>query len=137
MRHAAKRDANEGEIIEALRNAGWAVTQVSDGGVPDLICSRLRRWVLIEVKDKGGTVTKAQRDFILAHKAPVGVCYTAEQAVWWANVGSLLLFDASPGSLGCPRNDARGREASGQPPTPSESPSEAPAKRARRPAVPG
>lgn len=58
MRHAAKRDANEPEIINALKAAGCRVQQLNDADAPDLLVSRDGRNWLLEVKlplgKKGG-----------------------------------------------------------------------------------
>jgi len=51
MRTAARRDANEREIIDALEKFGARVHQVSDGGTPDLLVAFRGRWTVIEVKD--------------------------------------------------------------------------------------
>jgi hypothetical protein len=60
---ARKRDANEPEIVQALRKSGSLVQRVSERGFCDLICQTLfGRVVLLEVKSKGGTLTKAQRN---------------------------------------------------------------------------
>lgn len=60
MRFAAKRDANEGEIVTALELAGWSVFKVSDTGLPDLICCRRGVLALLEVKAPDGDLTPAQ-----------------------------------------------------------------------------
>ncbi len=50
-RRAARRDANEQEIIDALEAIGASVQTISERGVPDLLVGyRGRNW-LIEVKD--------------------------------------------------------------------------------------
>jgi hypothetical protein len=51
MRQAAKRDANEKEIVKALAAAGCSVTQLSGPGIPDLLVSRAGVNYLLEVKD--------------------------------------------------------------------------------------
>ena len=70
-RTAAKRDANEDEIVRALESAGYTVERLSDEGIPDLLVGRvppshkaLTYWLLLEVKS-GPTkpLTKAQERF--------------------------------------------------------------------------
>jgi len=76
MRRAAKRDDNEGAIIDALRDVGCRVTQLSGAGVPDLLVGRRGVTYLLEVKDP----TKPKRDQRL----------TEPQVQWhgeWAGVG--------------------------------------------------
>lgn len=65
MRRAAKRDANEPEIVEALESAGYWVKRISADGFPDLCVGRLGRdrIVLLEVKDGSGELTEAQLQF--------------------------------------------------------------------------
>lgn len=69
-RYAARRDANEHPIVEALRAAGATVYQLSQDGVPDLLVSYVDRQtgasctVLIEVKTAKGKLTEAQEQFM-------------------------------------------------------------------------
>lgn len=58
MRRAAKVDANQAEIVKALRDAGYsvAITSQLGGGFPDLVVGIVRKDghlsnVLLEVKD--------------------------------------------------------------------------------------
>ena len=75
MRYPKKRDLNEREIINALRKLGAVVTQLDDGGVPDLLVGYQGQTHLLEVKlpsKKDGT----------AHKRAEGEL-TPAQATWW------------------------------------------------------
>lgn len=51
MRRAARRDANEPQVIAALRAAGAYVKQINDEGAFDLLCWHGGRTFLLEVKD--------------------------------------------------------------------------------------
>jgi hypothetical protein len=51
VRRAARRDANEREIIEALRKAGAYVKQINDEGAFDLLVWHAGKTLLLEVKD--------------------------------------------------------------------------------------
>lgn len=51
MRRAARRDANEQDIIKAMRGAGAYVKVVNDEGLFDLLVSYRGETLLIEVKD--------------------------------------------------------------------------------------
>lgn len=51
MRTAAKRDANEKEIIDALEQVGAKVKRLNDPDVPDLIVGFRGDLYLLEVKD--------------------------------------------------------------------------------------
>lgn len=64
MRTAAKRDAAERPLIDALEGYGYQVTQVSSPGCPDLLVRRAD-WpaglaVGGEVKSAGGRLTDRQ-----------------------------------------------------------------------------
>ncbi len=63
----AKRDANEGAIVDALERVGAHVLRLSISGAPDLLVSfksgRRRELALLEVKTATGKVNKRQRDF--------------------------------------------------------------------------
>lgn len=70
MRYAAKRDANEAEIVRALELSGWTVIPVSDTGVMDLLCIRRGVVRLLEVKSAKGKRTPAQeKTFARIHAA--------------------------------------------------------------------
>lgn len=60
MRCAAKRDANEKPIMQALQLAGWSVFPISAPGFPDLFCVRNGAVRLVEVKQPKGKLTEAQ-----------------------------------------------------------------------------
>ena len=62
MRKAAKIDANQKQIVEALRKAGCSVQSLATvgKGYPDLIVGRHGRNFLIEVKD-GAKVPSARK----------------------------------------------------------------------------
>jgi hypothetical protein len=51
MRRAARRDANEGDIIKALRAEGAYVKVINDEGLFDLLVSHRGETLMIEVKD--------------------------------------------------------------------------------------
>lgn len=74
-----KRDANEGEIIEALERAGALVTQWD---LIDLIVDFRQHWRLLEVKVSAKSkLTERQRNFIAAHPGMVEVVWTPMMAL--------------------------------------------------------
>jgi hypothetical protein len=75
MRRAAKRDGNEPEIIQALKDYGFVVEQVSDPGLPDLVVSKGIN-LLFEIKTKQGTLTSAQKKFFAVWQGQVNVIRT-------------------------------------------------------------
>ena len=79
MRHAARTDASQVEIIKALRKIGAAVYVI---GLPlDLLVSFRKRTMLIEVKVEGGTYTKQQEKFMAEWPGEVHTVRTPEEAV--------------------------------------------------------
>lgn len=81
-RRAARRDANEGAIIKALREAGAVVVQLSGEGIPDLLVGVCSSTYLIEVKASDGALTKPQQEF---HRkwigSPIYIVRTPEEAL--------------------------------------------------------
>ena len=51
MRRAARRDANERRVIDALRACGAYVKQINDEGLADLLVFYRGHTLIIEVKD--------------------------------------------------------------------------------------
>jgi hypothetical protein len=84
MRWAAKRDANEDPIVTALELKGWTVFKLSSPGIPDLLCIRRGRVVLLEVKTPKGELEPAQVKTFQRMKAAgyhVAVVRTPSEAV--------------------------------------------------------
>ncbi len=89
MRYAARRDANDKIIAEALKKAGFEVHDYARvGEVPDKLVTRTlpdgKAWVCwVEVKAPKGRITESQQRFRLIFE-PRGEFYVArdpEQAV--------------------------------------------------------
>lgn len=86
-RRAARRDANEPEIVEALETAGAAVERLncSTGGVLDLLVGFRGMLYLLEVKTDQGRLNAAQRAFLKKFKGTpcfvVRNVYDALQAI--------------------------------------------------------
>ena len=60
MRRAAKRDANETEIIKALRQIGATVQPISENDTPDLLVGYQGINYLMEVKTAKGKLRTGQ-----------------------------------------------------------------------------
>ena len=60
MYRKAKRDKNEKEIVEALRNIGATVSYIDGKGVPDLLVGYYGDNLLFEVKSEKGQLTYSQ-----------------------------------------------------------------------------
>lgn len=80
MRRAAKIDANQAQVVSALRAAGVSVQSLAavGNGVPDLLCGFRGKLSLLEVKDGG--------------KAPSARKLTAAQNDWHTTWSDMPLF---------------------------------------------
>lgn len=74
-RFAKMRDANEAEIVAALRSVGATVTQLGQHGVPDLLVGFRGATFLLEVKAPPGA-----RGGTKHNHAEL----TSAQKLWWA-----------------------------------------------------
>ena len=89
MRRSAKIDANQNDIVNALRRAGATVQSLAANGqgVPDLLVGFQGQTFLFEVKDgaKPASARKLTPDQVEWHKAwrggPLVVVESAEQAL--------------------------------------------------------
>lgn len=82
---AKKIDANQPEIVDALRKAGYTVidTHALGNGFPDLLAVTHNGVnVLIEVKSPGEKLTgKYEPEFHETFPGALGIAYSAEQAL--------------------------------------------------------
>lgn len=87
---AARVDANQAEIVEALRKAGCFVQSLATigKGCPDLMVGHEHKWFVMEVKDgaKPASARKLTKDEEQWHDrarlfAPVHVVESVEQAL--------------------------------------------------------
>lgn len=79
-RYAARRDANERPIIQALEQVGCKVAQLSGKGIPDLAVLHRGKVYFMEVKVKGGRLTEAQIMWA-SDGWPTNLCRTPEEAL--------------------------------------------------------
>lgn len=82
MRRAAKRDANERQIIDALVNAGCAVVQL-DRPLDLLVCRPCGDTLLIEVKNPThyGKLNDEQEAFVASWPGEIHVVRTVDEAL--------------------------------------------------------
>ena len=80
-----KRDANEAEIVEALRILGASVEFLSDlgAGVPDLLVGFRGKNYIMEVKNPktGGKLNQRQVEWHAFWRGQVAVVQTTEEAL--------------------------------------------------------
>lgn len=88
MRRAARVDANQPEIVAALRKAGASVQPLHTvgQGCPDLLVAFRQHNFLLEVKDgskppSARTLTDDEKEWIGAWKAPVYIVNSAQEAL--------------------------------------------------------
>jgi hypothetical protein len=88
VRRAAKIDANQPEIVNALRKVGVTVCITSHvgGGFPDLAASYRGKLIFLEVKDGAKPpsrrkLTPAEADFHREWSEHVAIVETVEQAL--------------------------------------------------------
>ena len=75
-------DRNQQEVIDALRCAGYLVTDIHTlgKGRPDLLVSKYRNLYLVEVKTRDGKLTEDEREFI-KDGWPVIIAYSGQDAI--------------------------------------------------------
>lgn len=83
MRRARRVDANQREIVAALRAAGRAVEVLSDvgRGVPDLLVSIRGANYLLEVKAGKAALTEDEARWHAAWRGQVAVVRTPQEAI--------------------------------------------------------
>lgn len=88
MRRHAKTDANQTEIVAALRAIGCSVLSLAPlgNGAPDLLIGIFGRNYLLEVKDGAKppsrrALTPLEKEFHNTWKGQVAIVETAEQAI--------------------------------------------------------
>lgn len=81
MRRAAKTDINHRELVDAMRNLGLQVLDLSrvGGGVPDTLVRFQRMWTFVEIKAGKGKQNPAQVAF--AGEWPVRVIRSVDDVV--------------------------------------------------------
>lgn len=81
-RYAAKRDANEKEIIKALKQVGASVYQISGEGVSDLLVGFRGATYLLETKQKSGRLTDPQKYFLETWRGgTIAIVRTVDEAL--------------------------------------------------------
>jgi hypothetical protein len=83
---AKRTDANQAEIVQALRAIGCSVQDLSQlgKGCPDLLCGYKERNYLIEVKnncDRAPRLTPCEEQWIRQWRGQVAVIMTVEDAI--------------------------------------------------------
>lgn len=80
---ARSTDANQADIISALRDVGASVRtlQMEASGLPDLLVGYRGRNYLVEVKTEEGTRTPDQIDFWETWQGQTAICRTIAEAL--------------------------------------------------------
>jgi hypothetical protein len=80
-RRNPRRDANEAEIIAALRAAGASVQPLSARGVPDVLVGVDGRNILLEIKVGNGKLTSDEATWHKKWRGQVVVVRSIEEAL--------------------------------------------------------
>lgn len=80
---AARIDANQPVIVEALRKAGVSVQSTAGigKGFPDLVCAKGNQVWIIEIKTATGKLTPDQIEFIAAWRGVVHIARSVDDAL--------------------------------------------------------
>lgn len=83
MRRAAKVDANQKEIVSALRKVGRTVLLLHRVGsdCPDILVGNGTHNILLEIKAPGGKLTLGQQQFLNLWRGPAFVVESVEEAI--------------------------------------------------------
>lgn len=94
MRHSAKRDGNEAEIVNVLEGGGFCVDRINGTGIPDLLVGKCARMWLIEVKRRGKGLTPAQIAWRARWRGPAPITLrSVEEALTWIRRALALAGD--------------------------------------------
>jgi hypothetical protein len=83
MRRAARVDTNQAAIVKALRKIGAVVTHTHTlgRGVADIFVSYGQQWFCLELKSKGGKLTRDEKKWCGIQRAPVYIVFSPEEAI--------------------------------------------------------
>lgn len=81
MKHG-RRDANQQEIVEALRKIGATVIDLADVGkdCPDILVGYMDKNYLIEIKTPNGNLASGQKDFWVHWRGQTAVARSIKDA---------------------------------------------------------
>lgn len=79
MRTAARIDANQHELVQALRKVGAKCFYIKEP--VDLVVGFRGRSILLEIKRPGKPMTVAQKDFVDTWPGEVHVVYSVHEAI--------------------------------------------------------
>lgn len=80
IRYNAKRDSNEGDIVDYLRKAGCSVERISGTGIPDLLVGLHGLNLLMEVKVPGKKLRESQEEWHMEWKGQRVIVETVDEA---------------------------------------------------------
>lgn len=83
MHHTRRTDANQQEIMNALREAGYSVLDLHEvgRGCPDILVGTHGINILVEIKIPGAKLNDLEKKFFETWGGPVCVVNSAEEAV--------------------------------------------------------
>ncbi len=79
MPYARKKDSTHAMVLEALRAYSWTVLDISRAPLcVDLVIAKAGRVVLVEVKDRTGKLTEAQKALLASWPGETAVLRSLE-----------------------------------------------------------
>ena len=79
----ARKDTNQTQIVEELRQLGFsvAITHRLGNGFPDIVVGRGNKNYLFEIKSDGGNLTPYEDQFAANWRGQWGIIYSTEDAL--------------------------------------------------------
>ena len=80
---AKRTDTNQQSIVDDLRKAGVQAVLTSSMGhdFPDLLLGHSSKWILAEIKQPKGDLSRGQLEFFAKSRGPVGVVTDLHEAL--------------------------------------------------------
>ena len=79
MPWARKKDSTHTQVLEALRDYGWSALDISRAPLcVDLVIAKAGRVVLVEVKDRTGKLTEAQKALLASWPGETAILRSLE-----------------------------------------------------------
>lgn len=80
--HKKKTDSSQKNIIAEMRQIGIQAI-VTNGGkrFPDVLCGWAGQWILLEIKELGGALSRGQLRFLADSRGPVAIVIGSDAAI--------------------------------------------------------
>lgn len=88
MRRNAKKDVNQTEIVNQLRDipgVSVAITHRLGGGFPDIVIGYKNHNLLVELKSEGGKLNEAEEKFSDSWRGAYRIAFDVDPIIQWIN----------------------------------------------------